>query len=1319
MGRTQIAKALIEGNIRKKQDFKAKIQILESYLKRVHENYLTQKISYSRYIEILNKKTNNKTVHEWIEHFETSIKYCEVEIEKEKKKLIQKKILVSFSIFFFLSLTSFIFYLDPTFIGFLIQENPQNFTETLNLQFAESKNYELNLKNSGQLTSLKLSGSIEGQGNVNVFLDDLLILKSQNIESNVGITGSSISETKENYSLIEYIFGFIDKSFSKVTGRIADEDPVETEASEPEEIPEEEQDENIENLNEDASQEDLSPSQGASSSGKPEEITKGKPDDVKEKPKKETPGKGSLSPPSRGSGGGSRKKTPDLKTFTDLCEETCNLSSLNLNKNSYVIRIEISNLNTILNIDEIIYKLIFPEEKIPEDNVTAPIQLENITEPNATIKTTQFQAILGKPVRWEKNIQLNKAGIIKVKIPKDAINISVIKIDDNLLEKEIIQENSNSLNINRDNPQESFSPKNLEISSESKIKKAKFTITGQVTSKPEKVFFLFENLKKVFATITGRVVEIKDQEEELEVIIDDNATSYKIEYETPAPYAVEELLEKGRGKKVKIVGPETIHYKNVLAFTNLSESFKIKNPEKIKIQWIENNTLIPTQEILDLNGNGIYDYVSWIVPVLSNQTFNIIVIIKAEHLDSNRDFISDIFKEVKALDSIWSETINDSEYVRVTFEIPLDLSRDITVYPRTISGSPRIEIYEYNQSVIIAEFTSINDHEYNKVFLTGLIGDQDVFDLRILDGSLEFDHIIDPTTEITTCQTLSTAGETYVLQNDITGISGTCFDITADNITINGNGFTIDGDDSGSDYGITANTQDNLTIKNFKNITDFDNAIYFISLTNSTVINNTMESNTNVGILLQSSSNNIITNNTANSNSFYGINLITASQDNQIINNIFNLNDNYGIFINGGTSSNNTIINNTMNSNTQGIQISSSSDNTVTNNVMNSNTQYGINLQGSAKNNQFLNNEITNSGTNEILDSSGASNNNSLIYNNSLGDIRWNNNGSGSFVSGLDLIGNIGLDINLTIGNNTVFLNASAFTTGLINSSTNITLFGMDSFSFSDPAILRNGLDCGSDCSNFTHLDAATVKFNVTYAGANYSIGESTKPPEITIVSPTNTTFSTGDIDYNITVDENLHTAFYSIDNGNNLSLDNDSNTNYFNLSGNHPNLSDGFHNITFWVNDSNGNANESTEFFTVDKILLTSCKSLDTAGTTYTLQNDITTTGTCFTITADNITLDGNGFAIDGDDTGADFGVTANGRDNLTIKNFKNITDFQRGIRLDITSNSLIKNNTANSNTAAGIRLNANSDNNTITNNTFKLNVLFVIILLFEDETR
>ena len=92
-----------------------------------------------------------------------------------------------------------------------------------------------------------------------------------------------------------------------------------------------------------------------------------------------------------------------------------------------------------------------------------------------------------------------------------------------------------------------------------------------------------------------------------------------------------------------------------------------------------------------------------------------------------------------------------------------------------------------------------------------------------------------------------------------------------------------------------------------------------------------------------------------------------------------------------------------------------------------------------------------------------------------------------------------------------------------------------------------------------------------------------TIPPTITIGSPTNSTFATGDIDYNITVNEALTNALVSIDGGTNMTMINDSTTNYFNLSGDHPTLSEGSHNITFYAKDIAGNENFNTIFFTVN----------------------------------------------------------------------------------------------------------------------------------------
>ncbi len=125
--------------------------------------------------------------------------------------------------------------------------------------------------------------------------------------------------------------------------------------------------------------------------------------------------------------------------------------------------------------------------------------------------------------------------------------------------------------------------------------------------------------------------------------------------------------------------------------------------------------------------------------------FNSIQIVNAEHLDVNRNFVEKIYDSIKSKDNIWSNEINDGEYVRVTFEKNLTSVDDITIYPIVTNGNPIIEVYEKDKDKVIASFRDITSDSYNKIFLRDLIKSQDQFDLRVINGSIKFDHIIDPT----------------------------------------------------------------------------------------------------------------------------------------------------------------------------------------------------------------------------------------------------------------------------------------------------------------------------------------------------------------------------------------------------------------------------------------------------------------------------------------------------------------------------------------------------------------------------------------------
>ena len=209
-------------------------------------------------------------------------------------------------------------------------------------------------------------------------------------------------------------------------------------------------------------------------------------------------------------------------------------------------------------------------------------------------------------------------------------------------------------------------------------------------------------------------------------------------YETSAPQKTETSLPYG--KKILIYSEE--HYTNITATTQINFNLKLEEKNQLKIYWKEENKYLDFQAF-DSNNDNLIDQIEWLIPHLSNQTFEIIVITSAQHLDENKTFIENIYNEIRELDNIWSPIISNGEYVRITFEKELDNTKDITVYPRIISGDPKIEIYEQDGTDIIAEFTNLTKGE-NKVYLTELTELQNTFDLKILDGSLEFDYIVDP-----------------------------------------------------------------------------------------------------------------------------------------------------------------------------------------------------------------------------------------------------------------------------------------------------------------------------------------------------------------------------------------------------------------------------------------------------------------------------------------------------------------------------------------------------------------------------------------------
>ncbi len=153
-----------------------------------------------------------------------------------------------------------------------------------------------------------------------------------------------------------------------------------------------------------------------------------------------------------------------------------------------------------------------------------------------------------------------------------------------------------------------------------------------------------------------------------------------------------------------------------------------------------------------ITGGIVSDGVSEILPENQENSENltasisfVIELKNAEHLDFNKNLVSNLYEQIKGLDGVWSEEIYDGEHIRIIFEEKLTNKKDITIYPEVLSGNPIMEVYEKDKSDLLAVFTNLTSNKYNRILLTNLQGEQDSFDLKVSGGTLRIEHIYDPT----------------------------------------------------------------------------------------------------------------------------------------------------------------------------------------------------------------------------------------------------------------------------------------------------------------------------------------------------------------------------------------------------------------------------------------------------------------------------------------------------------------------------------------------------------------------------------------------
>ena len=332
---------------------------------------------------------------------------------------------------------------------------------------------------------------------------------------------------------------------------------------------------------------------------------------------------------------------------------------------------------------------------------------------NVTISEVNPEIRINEPVRWVKRVDTSSyVSNLSLNISSDALNVSVYTEDERLSDEKVTvvvdgveKEASTFIAEKKIGQIEKMTTKLIakkeeiiqerptaagEIASINKelseLSSEKNKLTGHaVVSSAEGLFTrFFEWLLNI--DITGYAVkenedkdkkdkDDKDKPKDIEVIIEEPVSNVTVEYYTEAPISTEIVLS---ATVKQIVVSSDVHYENITAFTNVT-------PETISIRLYRLVNEIREEAYFDRydnNNNSLTDYIEWVVPSLSNQTYELVIeITKAEHLDENRAFVDDVYDYVKVQDDNWT-LIPSGDYLRVTFEENLTAERDITIYAR-------------------------------------------------------------------------------------------------------------------------------------------------------------------------------------------------------------------------------------------------------------------------------------------------------------------------------------------------------------------------------------------------------------------------------------------------------------------------------------------------------------------------------------------------------------------------------------------------------------------------------------------------------------
>lgn len=253
----------------------------------------------------------------------------------------------------------------------------------------------------------------------------------------------------------------------------------------------------------------------------------------------------------------------------------------------------------------------------------------------------QGLAVIGNPVVWTRRISLNGTAPLRVNLTESATNITVyeikegvkeeieagaLKVIDRGIEKglsqyeeetkaEVLKERIGMLEMKkRGLISDAGSVRNInreivQLGNEANALTG-FSVGELQTSWLDAFFrWLGSSITGLFVAETSNTTEL---------VIANPVGEVELAYETPPPESIETRISSS---KKSILITSGTHYENILAYTSINELPR----DKIALYWVKDTGREEVTGInyIDSNNNSFIDEIQWIVPSLSNQTYEL------------------------------------------------------------------------------------------------------------------------------------------------------------------------------------------------------------------------------------------------------------------------------------------------------------------------------------------------------------------------------------------------------------------------------------------------------------------------------------------------------------------------------------------------------------------------------------------------------------------------------------------------------------------------------------------------------------------------